>query len=112
MLSLEGGKITNAHVTSPLSGWVMGLAADRDLFEAPIRNTILVAGLAGGAATLLSLLLAIWSAQLIAVPIENIELGMHSLVHRRAVTFSSTGVPEVDRTLDAVAATARELERH
>jgi two-component sensor histidine kinase len=112
MLSLEGGEITNAHVTSPLSGWVMGLAADRDLFEAPIRNTILIAGLAGGAATLLSLLLAIWSARLIAVPIENIELGMHSLVHRRAVTFSNTGVPEVDRTLDAVATTARVLERH
>ena len=30
-----------AHVTSPLSGWVMGLAADKTLFEAPIRNTIL-----------------------------------------------------------------------
>jgi two-component sensor histidine kinase len=112
MLSLEGGKITNAHVTSPLSGWVMGLAADTNLFEAPIRNTILIAGLAGGAATLLSLLLAIWSARLIAVPIENIEQGMHSLVHRRAVTFSNTGVPEVDRTLAAAATTARVLEQH
>ena len=44
MLSLEGGTVANAHVTSPLSGWVMGLAADKSLFEAPIRNTILVAG--------------------------------------------------------------------
>ena len=44
MLSLEGGTIANAHVTSPLSGWVMGLAADKTLFEAPIRTTILIAG--------------------------------------------------------------------
>ena len=29
MVSLEGATIANAHVTSPLSGWVMGLAAER-----------------------------------------------------------------------------------
>ena len=91
MISLEGGTIANAHVTSPLSGWVMGLAADKTLFEAPIRNTILIAGLAGGATTLLSLLLAIWSARRIARPIEQIEQGTHALMQRRAITFSNTG---------------------
>ena len=49
MVSLEGATIANAHVTSPLSGWVMGLAAEKSLFEAPIQDTILIAGLAGGA---------------------------------------------------------------
>ena len=43
MISLEGGTIANAHVTSPLSKWVIGLAADKALFEAPIRNTLLIA---------------------------------------------------------------------
>jgi two-component sensor histidine kinase len=112
MVSLEGGTIANGHVTSPLSGWVMGLAVDKAQFEEPIRNTILIASLAGGATTLLSLLLAIWLARGIARPIEQIEQGAHALVLRRAITFSNTGVPEVDRTLDAVAATARVLERH
>jgi two-component sensor histidine kinase len=110
--SLENIQMTTAHVTSPLSGWVMGLAADSKLFEAPIRSTILVAGLAGAAATLLSLLLAIWMARRIAMPIEQIEQGTHSLARRRAITFSSTGVPEIDRTLDAVATTAKALEQH
>ena len=112
MLSLEGGTIANAHVTSPLSGWVMGLAADKALFEAPIRNTILIAALAGGATTLLSLLLAIWSARRIARPIEQIEQGTHALMLRRAITFSNTGLPEADRTLDALASTARVFEQH
>ena len=112
MVSLEGGTIANGHVTSPLSGWVMGLAVDKTQFEEPIRNTILIASLAGGATTLLSLLLAIWLARGIARPIEQIEQGAHALVDRKAITFSHTGVPEVDRTLDAVAATARVLERH
>ena len=112
MVSLEGGPIANAHVTSPLSGWVMGLAAEKSLFEAPIRNTILIAGLAGGATTLLSLLLAVWFARRIARPIEQIEQGTHALMLRRTITFSNTGLPEADRTLDALASTARVFEQH
>jgi two-component sensor histidine kinase len=110
--SLEGGAIANAHVTSHLSGWVMGLAVERTLFEAPIRNTILIAGLAGGGTTLLAMLLAIWAARRIAGPIEQIERGTHALVLRRSVTFPGTGVPEVDRALEAVTTTAKVLERH
>jgi two-component sensor histidine kinase len=112
MVSIEGGTIANAHVTSPLSGWVVGLAADKSVFEAPIRETILVASLAGGATLLLSLLLAMWSARRIARPIEQIEQGTHALMLRRAITFSSTGLPEADRTLDALASTARVFEEH
>jgi two-component sensor histidine kinase len=112
MTSLEGGTIANAHVTSALSGWVMGLATDKALFEAPIRKTILIAGLAGGATTLLSLLLAIWSARRIARPIEQIEQGTHALGLRRTMTFSNTGLPEADRTLDVIATTAKVLEQH
>ncbi len=112
MVSIEGGTVANAHVTSPLSGWVMGLAADRSLFEAPIRDTLLVAGLAGGATTLLSLLLAMWFARRIARPIEQIEQGTHALMLRRTITFSNTGLPEADRTLDALASTARVFEQH
>src|SRR4051812_21846380 len=112
MISLEGGVISNAHVTSPLSGWVMGLAADKKLFEAPIRDTVLIGSLAGGAATLLSLLLAIWAARRISRPIEQIEQGTHALALRRTMTFSYTGLPEADRTLDALGSTARLLEQH
>jgi hypothetical protein len=49
--AVDGAAVANGHVTSHLSGWVMGLALDRKLFEAPIRRTILFAGLAGGVAT-------------------------------------------------------------
>jgi two-component sensor histidine kinase len=112
MVSLEGDTIANAHATSPLSGWVIGLAADKSVFEAPIRDTVLVAGLAAAATTLLSLLLAMWSARRIARPIEQIEQGTHALMLRRTITFSNTGLPEADRTLDALASTARVFEQH
>ena len=112
MVSIEGGAVANAHVTSPLSGWVVGLAADKAVFEAPIHETILVASLAGGVTLLLSLLLAMWSARRIARPIEQIEQGTHALMLRRTITFSNTGLPEADRTLDALASTARVFEQH
>jgi two-component sensor histidine kinase len=112
MISKEGGPIANGHVTSQLSGWVMGLAIDRSLFEAPIRNTILIAGLAGGGTMLLAMLLAIWAARRISAPIEQIAQGSHALVLRRGVTFAATGVPEVDRALEAFTTTAKVLERH
>jgi two-component sensor histidine kinase len=112
MLSLEGGTIANSHVTSQLSGWVTGLAADKELFDAPIRNLVLLAGLAGGVATLLSILLAIWAARQIARPIEQIELGTRALEQRKPIALPPTGVPEVDSALDAFNSTAEALERN
>ena len=61
---------------------------------------------------LLSLLLAVWSARRIARPIEQIEQGTHALMLRRAITFTNTGLPEADRTLNALASTARVFEQH
>ena len=110
--STEGKAIANGHATSQISGWVMGVAADTEVFYEPIRNTIIVASAAGGIAILLTLLLALWAARRIAGPIQQIELGTHALVRREAVTFRSTGLPEVDRALDAFTETAKTLEQH
>jgi two-component sensor histidine kinase len=112
MVSTEGAAIANGHATSALSGWVMGVAADTEVFYEPIRNTIIVASAAGGIAILLTLLLALWAARRIAGPIQQIELGTHALARREAVTFRSTGLPEVDRALDAFTETAKTLEQH
>jgi two-component sensor histidine kinase len=112
IVSSEGKAIANSHATSTLSGWVMGVAADTEVFYEPIRNTIIVASAAGGIAILLTLLLALWAARRIAGPIQQIEQGTHALVRREAVTFRATGLPEVDRALDAFTETAKTLEQH
>jgi two-component sensor histidine kinase len=112
MISLEGGTVANGHVASQLSGWVTGLAADKELFDAPIRNLVLLASIAGGVATLLSILLAIWAARQIARPIEQIELGTRALEQRRSIALPPTGVPEVDSALEAFNSTAQVLERN
>lgn len=111
-VSIDGKPLANYHTTSELSGWVLALAVERSAFEAPIRRTMLFASLAGVAATLLSVLFAIWAARRIAGPIEQIEQGTHALLRHEAITFEKTGVAEVDRALDAFAATAGTLEQH
>jgi two-component sensor histidine kinase len=110
--SVEGTPVANGHVTSPLSGWVMGLAADKETFEAPIRNTIWLVGLAGGVAMVLSMFLALWAARRIIEPIKRIEDGAHALLDRKPLTFSKTGMLEIDRALDAFTQTASALEQH
>ncbi|WP_229266551.1 sensor histidine kinase [Leptospira sp. severe_002] len=112
MVSSEGSAIATGHATSTLSGWVMGLAAETEVFYEPIRNTIIIASAAGGIAILLTLLLALWAARQIAGPIQQIEQGTHALVRRESVAFRTTGLPEVDRALDAFTETAKTLEQH
>jgi two-component sensor histidine kinase len=112
MKSIDGNVISNGHVTSDLSGWVMGLAADREVFEAPIRRTTLVGSLAGGAATFLSVMLAMFAARKIARAIEKIEQGTHARLRRAPVSFAPTDVPEVDRALAAFSSAASVLEQH
>ena len=110
--SLEGLPLANYHVTSPQSGWVTAMATEKASFEAPIRRTILVGGLAGGAATFSAVLLALWAARRIAAPIEQIEQGTHALLRREPLAFAKTGVVEVDRALDAFVTAAGTLEQH
>lgn len=110
--SVEGSPLSQGHVTSDLSGWVMAVAADKDAFEAPIRQTVQIAALASGAAILLSVLLAYLAARKIAGPIDRIEHGAHALMRREALTFGPTGIPEIDRALDAFGSTAQALEQH
>ena len=110
--SLEGEPVANAHVTSRLSGWVLGLAAPVSLFEAPVRRIAIAASLWGLAATLLSLALAFWASGRIAAPIEQLGRGTHSLSERRALAFERTGVPEVDRVLQVLATTSKTLIEH
>jgi PAS domain S-box-containing protein len=98
---LEGRPITHANTVSPLSGWAIGISVHNDVFEAPIRQTVLVASLVGLAVTLSSMLLAAWAARRIALPIKTLETAAQTLRRGEPASFAATGVPEVDHALAA-----------
>jgi PAS domain S-box-containing protein len=99
--SLEGDMLDNANVISPLSGWAVAVAARKDLVDAPIRQTMLWGTLIGGAVTLCGLLLALFAARRITLPINALEVGAQALEKHEMVGSQPTGVHEVDRALMA-----------
>lgn len=110
--SIEGDVYTAANIVSPLSGWAIAIGQQKQVFEAPIRQTVILVGLAGWVVTLASILFAAWAARRIIVPIKALETGAQALQHRQRPAIAATGVLEVDLALQAFAAAADTLMAH
>lgn len=100
-LSVENRPIVSANSVSPMSGWAIGVATEKSVFEAPIRQTMMAATVASLAVTVLSVLLAAWAARRITGPIEALVQAAGRLQRGEPVRFQPTGVPEVDHALQA-----------
>lgn len=111
-VSRDGEMVTNANAISRTTGWTVGVAARKDAFEAPIIRTIIIAGIGAASVTVLSMLLAAWAARTIIKPLATLERGAHALQTRKLVAVTKTGVPEVDRALDAFEASSEALMKH
>lgn len=109
-LSLEGDRYITANAVSPLSGWTLGVAAKKEVFEAPVRQTLALTGVIGLLVTLVSVALAVQVARRITGPIAAMERGARALRRRRQPEQVPTGVREVDHALEAFDVAARELQ--
>jgi two-component sensor histidine kinase len=110
--SREGELVTNANAISRATGWTVGVAARKDAFEAPIVRSIMIVGIGTACVTLLSMLLAGWAARSIIRPLATLERGAQALQTRKLVAVTQTGVPEVDRALDAFVASSEAMVQH
>jgi two-component sensor histidine kinase len=108
----EGEVVTNANAISRLTGWTIGVAARKDAFEAPIMHTIVIAAIGAGCVTVFSILLAAWAARSIIKPLVTLQHGAQALQTRQVLAVGPTGVPEVDRALDAFVASSEALLKH
>jgi PAS domain S-box-containing protein len=108
-VSLEGERYITANAVSPLSGWTLGVAAKKDVFEEPVRLTLIIAALFGLAVTALSIILAAHVARRITRPIAAMETGARALRHRRQLDYVPTGVREIDHALEAFDIAAKDL---
>ncbi len=110
--SLEGDPVKNATFVSPLSGWTIGVAARKDVFEAPVRATMMWAVLCGIAVSALSFALAFWVAAHIGKPVRELERKAAAVVGGETAHLH-TNVPEIARVWSAlnaaVAARAQSL---
>ena len=110
--SVEGELYTITSLVSPLSGWTVGVGAQKAVFEAPIRQTVIGASIVGLLVTLLSVLLATLAAWRITRPISVLEMGAQALRRHEPVAFQPTRVPEIDDALQALSTTSTALIAH
>jgi PAS domain S-box-containing protein len=105
----QGQRMVNANSVSPLSGWAIGVGAEKSVLDAPLWQTVIIASIAGSILILSSILLAAWAARKITVPIHALTLGAEALQRRQPISLAATGVPEVDHVLESFDTAAREL---
>ncbi len=99
--SLEGDVIVQANTVSPVSGWAIGVAANKNALESSARQTMGEAALAGAVIALLSLMMAGLIARTITRPIEMLEKSAGAADKPEGLRSGGTGVPEIDRAIQA-----------
>jgi two-component system sensor kinase FixL len=105
----NGKPVVAATATSPLSGWRAVIAAEKAVVDAPIKQVVTSTLIIGFAATIMSLAFASVGARRITVPIEALERGADALRNHRPVSFSPTGMPELDRAMLAFDSASKSL---
>ena len=61
--SSEGQRLAYESTVSPLSGWAVGVGAEKTILGAPIQRTLFIAAFVGLGVTVSSMLLAAWAAR-------------------------------------------------
>lgn len=81
---LEGDTIVEANVVSALSGWAIGVAANKAVFDASLWQGLGAAALGGGAIALVGALLAMTMARSMTRPAGGLEKARTLPKHRIA----------------------------
>jgi two-component system sensor kinase FixL len=105
----NGKAVVAASATSSLSGWSAVIAADKAVVDAPINQVVASTLIIGFAATVMSLAFASVGARRITGPIEALEKSALALRNHQPVSFSPTGMPELDRAMLAFDSASKSL---
>jgi two-component sensor histidine kinase len=109
--SREGDDLIDANEPSPRSGWVAGIAVRTSVFYAPLRRSIIIAGIAGAVAILFSLFIVSALGRRISGALAVVKRAAISLRDQQMVE-ERTGERDIDAILDTLSETSRQLAMH
>jgi two-component sensor histidine kinase len=109
--SREGDDLIDANEPSPRTGWVAGVAVRSSVFYGPLRRSIIIAGLAGAAAILLSLFIVRALGRRVSGALAVVKRAAISLRDQQTVE-ERTGERDIDAILDTLSETSRQLAMH
>jgi two-component sensor histidine kinase len=109
--SREGDDLIDANEPSPRTGWVAGVAVRSSVFYGPLLRSIIIAGLAGAAAILLSLFIVRGLGRRVSDALAVVKRAAISLRDQQMVE-ERTGERDIDAILDTFSETSRQLAMH
>ena len=109
VIDSNGKTLVAASSTSPLTGWSVVIAAEKAVVDAPIKQVVASTLIIGFATTVMSFAFASVGARRITTPIEALERGAQALRNHQPVSFSPTGMPELDRAILAFESASKSL---
>ncbi len=109
--SLEGAALLAGYYRSDFSGWLFAANIPRDVVEAPLRRSLALLGLLGGAALMLSGLLAYFFATSFTAAATGLAQRAAALGQGRPVLPMPSRLVEFAVVGDALAAAAADVER-
>ena len=109
--SREGDGLIDANEPSPRTGWVAGVAVRSSVFYGPLWRSIIIAGLAGAAAILLSLFIVRALGRRVSDALAVVKRAAISLRDQQMVE-ERTGESDIDAILDTLSETSRQLAMH
>jgi two-component sensor histidine kinase len=109
--SREGDDLIDANESSPHTGWVAGVAVRTSVFYAPLRRSIIIAGIAGAVAILFSLFIVSALGRRVSDALAVVKRAAISLRDQQMVE-ERTGERDIDAILDTLSETSRQLAMH
>jgi two-component sensor histidine kinase len=109
--SREGDDLIDANEPSSHAGWVAGVAVRTSVFYAPLRRSIIIAGIAGAVAILFSLFIVSALGRRVSDALAVVKRAAISLRDQQMVE-ERTGERDIDAILETLSETSRQLAMH
>jgi two-component sensor histidine kinase len=109
--SQEGDAVRAARAAIPGTGWNVVVAVPAARMKAPLRRSLLAAGLVNGGLLLTGLLAALWHARRISGPLKALSAGAAALGRGAVPPPVPRGVREASAAGRALAGAAKDLAR-
>lgn len=107
--NMNGESVFAAFTRSPFSGWTAAVSIPQSVLEQPLRRFLLIVSAFGALLLVVFFMLAAWFGKRIADPIRSLSVAAHALGQGKPVSLLTTGLREVDRVGEAMAAASAGL---
>ena len=107
--TLEGTKVVGAYLRMASTGWLIGISALPEVYQAPRRHTLVLGSTLAVVSLLLATLLAFLMGRRITKAIQVLQVKASAMRDMKVIDFPRTSLQEVNTVAEIMRDTARVL---